>query len=415
MDQYMRRIKPYEGDKPYIFISYCHRDSRRVLPLLHMLESAGFRFWYDEGIDPGTEWPESIATHLEKSKVCLSLISPEYVISNNCRREINFALARNLDFLSVILEPTQMTPGMEMQISSYMSLVAYKYPTQEDFFEKLCNVEILQECRDPAKDAETLYTVGIHQSDVSSEVSKSKKKNGLLAKILIPVIVIIIAGYFILSRTTGKTDDLVTVSQAENTQVLITSPEVTETPAVSSPPSVIEEEASVPSEPLASPESDEEPALSGETPENGGYRRLLYGEWTYGSITVSAADEKCFHVELKDNRIPYGYPMSETPGNNDASWNVQFIMSMRDNVFVDLRGDESTPSFQKLSADKSYTIKGSFQYGGIVEYDLEDNTFIFDVSMSKSFPFNVDDLQMIYINLGTQAPGYVDHYDFYPD
>lgn len=92
-----------------------------------MLADQGFRLWYDEGIDPGTEWPESIATHLQNSTVCLAFISPAYVVSNNCRREINFALSRNIEFLSVMLEPTEMSAGMEMQISSYMSLMSFKF------------------------------------------------------------------------------------------------------------------------------------------------------------------------------------------------------------------------------------------------------------------------------------------------
>ncbi|MCR4950800.1 MAG: leucine-rich repeat domain-containing protein, partial [Solobacterium sp.] len=74
-------------------------------------------------------------------------LSNTSVESTNCRREINFALSRNKDFLSVALEPVQMSPGMEMQISSYQSLLSYKYPKWEDFEEKLLSLDILQSCR----------------------------------------------------------------------------------------------------------------------------------------------------------------------------------------------------------------------------------------------------------------------------
>ncbi|MBQ2478969.1 MAG: toll/interleukin-1 receptor domain-containing protein, partial [Erysipelotrichales bacterium] len=76
MEEKFSLIKPYEGSDNYIFISYAHKDSERVFPLLRKLTENGYRIWYDEGIDPGTEWPESIARHLESSSVCLSFISP---------------------------------------------------------------------------------------------------------------------------------------------------------------------------------------------------------------------------------------------------------------------------------------------------------------------------------------------------
>ena len=141
------RVKPYEGKENYIFVSYSHRDSERVFPLLRTLSDQGYRIWYDEGIDPGTEWPESIAAHLAGCKVCLAFISASSIQSTNCRREINFALSRNKDFLSVVLEEVEMSPGMEMQISTYQSLMSYKYPRREDFEEKLLSVEILRPCQ----------------------------------------------------------------------------------------------------------------------------------------------------------------------------------------------------------------------------------------------------------------------------
>ena len=141
-------VKPYEGNEPYIFISYSHRDSDRVLPILRHLADHGFRLWYDEGIDPGSEWPESIATHLANSKACIAFISANSLASQNCRREINFALSRNhISFLSVMLEDAQMTPGVELQLSTYQSLLKYKYQSDEIFFARLEALDLLQPCR----------------------------------------------------------------------------------------------------------------------------------------------------------------------------------------------------------------------------------------------------------------------------
>ena len=36
----------YEGQEPYIFISYAHKDSNTVLPIIQGLQERGFRVWY---------------------------------------------------------------------------------------------------------------------------------------------------------------------------------------------------------------------------------------------------------------------------------------------------------------------------------------------------------------------------------
>ena len=49
-------IKPviYNGDDPYIFISYSHRDTELVWPILLQMQRDGYRFWYDDGIEAGS-------------------------------------------------------------------------------------------------------------------------------------------------------------------------------------------------------------------------------------------------------------------------------------------------------------------------------------------------------------------------
>ena len=51
-------FRPYEGKEPYIFISYAHRDSDRVFPIIRRLQEDFCRVWYDDGIDPGTEFED---------------------------------------------------------------------------------------------------------------------------------------------------------------------------------------------------------------------------------------------------------------------------------------------------------------------------------------------------------------------
>ena len=43
-----RPFPAYDGDEPYIFVSYAPSDSRVVYGELARLREAGFRIWYDE-------------------------------------------------------------------------------------------------------------------------------------------------------------------------------------------------------------------------------------------------------------------------------------------------------------------------------------------------------------------------------
>jgi len=110
-------ITAYEGPENYIFISYAHKDTEKVLPILETLCSRGYRIWYDDGITPGSEWPEDIAQHLNGCAMAIAFVSPNSMASVNCRREINFALSRQKPFPSVVLAPTEMPQGMELQLS----------------------------------------------------------------------------------------------------------------------------------------------------------------------------------------------------------------------------------------------------------------------------------------------------------
>ena len=68
-------FKHYEGPEPFIFISYCHADSEEVMRVITDMHSRGFRLWYDEGIEVGAEWQESIACHLVEADMMIAFIS----------------------------------------------------------------------------------------------------------------------------------------------------------------------------------------------------------------------------------------------------------------------------------------------------------------------------------------------------
>jgi hypothetical protein len=51
----------YSDNDPYIFVSYAHKDAGEIYPQLAWLNDQGFNIWYDEGIEPGSEWSNELA------------------------------------------------------------------------------------------------------------------------------------------------------------------------------------------------------------------------------------------------------------------------------------------------------------------------------------------------------------------
>ena len=86
-------VPAYEGKKEYIFVSYAHKDSEIVLPIIEQLYEQKYRVWYDEGIAPGSEWPRNIAEHLNKASAVIVFVSQNSLDSKNCQNEISRAAA----------------------------------------------------------------------------------------------------------------------------------------------------------------------------------------------------------------------------------------------------------------------------------------------------------------------------------
>ena len=140
-------IPAYEGKEPYIFVSYAHKDSAVVFRLVEQLNERGYRIWYDEGIEPGSEWPEYIANHLLGAEMVLSVLTPSAVNSVNCRREINFALSKNKPVLTIYMEDIELPVGLELQLSSQQSVLYYTYDSEERFLDKVETCQYLRPCK----------------------------------------------------------------------------------------------------------------------------------------------------------------------------------------------------------------------------------------------------------------------------
>lgn len=134
-------------NKPYVFISYAHMDSDVVLPCVNAMKQSGISLWYDEGIEAGSEWPEFIAEKVVSCTKFVLFISRAYLNSQNCKRELNFAISRKKDILSIFLEDVELSPGMEMQLGTYQAIYRKRFQSASAFHDSLCGEFYFNECR----------------------------------------------------------------------------------------------------------------------------------------------------------------------------------------------------------------------------------------------------------------------------
>jgi len=80
---------PFQADeeKPYIFISYSHRDRDRVFEIIRDLYEAGWRIWYDEGLTVGDSYDETLESHVQHCAAVLLFVTENaarsaYILEN---------------------------------------------------------------------------------------------------------------------------------------------------------------------------------------------------------------------------------------------------------------------------------------------------------------------------------------------
>lgn len=171
-------VKVYEGSEPYIFISYAHKDSDRVLPVIEFLQKEGFRVWFDAGIEVGTEWPEYIAEHLYNCECAIAFVSRNFAKSRHCVKELRFAVSKEKNIFAVYLEDFEMSLGMQMQLEDVQAMFSYRHKTKESFMKTLAASRIIQPCRalSEAVTERNTEPVNVENSKTAIAVDKEAEK-----------------------------------------------------------------------------------------------------------------------------------------------------------------------------------------------------------------------------------------------
>ena len=117
----------YGGDGPYFFVTYAHDDSETIYPQMAWIREAGFNLWYDDGIHIGTVWRRALADALSASSGVIFFCTARSVDSDNCLKEINFALDDAKPIFVVQLDDTPLPGELRLSLSDRQALVRSEF------------------------------------------------------------------------------------------------------------------------------------------------------------------------------------------------------------------------------------------------------------------------------------------------
>jgi hypothetical protein len=86
-------VTAYEGDQPYIFVSYARDEKDLILFYIRGLAQLGFAVWWDEAIPGRAEWSAYIEQKIADAKSLMVLLSLRSAFSIHVTQEISFAEA----------------------------------------------------------------------------------------------------------------------------------------------------------------------------------------------------------------------------------------------------------------------------------------------------------------------------------
>lgn len=111
-------MNAYQGNNPYVFVSYAHKDNEKVLDLIKLLKRKMCRIWYDEGLTPGGSWNDDLANHISKCECLIIIITNNSIQSQYVKSELNYAISLNKKIYPVFLENVELPAGLAMMLGT---------------------------------------------------------------------------------------------------------------------------------------------------------------------------------------------------------------------------------------------------------------------------------------------------------
>ena len=130
----------YVGGKDYIFFSYAHSDKDKDYPFLDALQKYA-RVWYDvDGIKTGDEWVSVLANKVAECTIFIAMLSDDYVRSDYCKRELQYAVERGRNVICVRVEKSfKESEDIRFLFGNKQHFKLYEYSSYDDAVKALLN------------------------------------------------------------------------------------------------------------------------------------------------------------------------------------------------------------------------------------------------------------------------------------
>ncbi len=112
------KFEAYVGNDPYIFVSYSHRDTEKVYPVLDALYDMKFRIWYDESCETGNDFREELRVRIKNCQAVLLFVSESSMSSPFCGMEILTAKEYQKKIVPVCIDNAPVPPAFKIWLDN---------------------------------------------------------------------------------------------------------------------------------------------------------------------------------------------------------------------------------------------------------------------------------------------------------
>lgn len=117
-DNLQTKFEAYTGNEPYLFVSYSHKDTAAVYPILDALYDRKYRIWYDESCENGNDFRDELRHRIEKAEAVLLFVSKSSMTSPFCGMEIIVARENNKRLYPIYLDDVDVPPAFAILLSN---------------------------------------------------------------------------------------------------------------------------------------------------------------------------------------------------------------------------------------------------------------------------------------------------------
>ncbi len=113
------KFEAYTGSEPYLFVSYSHRDTAKVYPILDALHDRKYRIWYDESCENGNDFRDELRHRIEDCSAVVLFVSESSMTSPFCGMEIIVARENGKRLYPIYLDDAAaVPPAFEILLSN---------------------------------------------------------------------------------------------------------------------------------------------------------------------------------------------------------------------------------------------------------------------------------------------------------